>query len=63
VAPAFWNYYSDNITWPGTYILVANMLYHQYGDKAIHHKTLRIYEKMDGVYERQIHGEQYSQQG
>ena len=20
VAPAFWNYYSDNITWPGTYL-------------------------------------------
>ncbi|MEO6733740.1 MAG: family 78 glycoside hydrolase catalytic domain [Ferruginibacter sp.] len=33
VAPAFWNYYSDNVTWPGTYILVANMLYRQYGDK------------------------------
>lgn len=33
VAPAFWNYYSDNITWPGTYILVANMLYHQFGDQ------------------------------
>ncbi|WP_346238603.1 family 78 glycoside hydrolase catalytic domain [Niabella insulamsoli] len=33
VAPAFWNYYSDNITWPGTYILVADMLYHQFGDR------------------------------
>ncbi len=33
VAPAFWNYYSDNVTWPGVYILVANMLYRQYGDK------------------------------
>ncbi len=33
VAPAFWNYYSDNVTWPGTYILVANMLYQQFGDK------------------------------
>ncbi|MBL7745756.1 MAG: family 78 glycoside hydrolase catalytic domain, partial [Chitinophagaceae bacterium] len=32
VAPAFWNYYSDNVTWPGTYILVANMLYNQFGD-------------------------------
>jgi alpha-L-rhamnosidase len=32
VAPAFWNYYSDNITWPGTYILVAEMLYRQFGD-------------------------------
>lgn len=33
VAPAFWNYYSDNVTWPGTYILVADMLYRQFGDK------------------------------
>jgi alpha-L-rhamnosidase len=33
VAPAFWNYYSDNMTWPGTYILVADMLYNQFGDK------------------------------
>jgi alpha-L-rhamnosidase len=32
VAPAFWNYYSDNVTWPGTYILVAEMLYKQFGD-------------------------------
>lgn len=32
VAPAFWNYYSDNITWPGTYILVADMLHRQFGD-------------------------------
>ncbi|GAB3018356.1 hypothetical protein GCM10027051_24370 [Niabella terrae] len=34
VAPAFWNYYSDNITWPGTYLLVAEMLYQQYGDRS-----------------------------
>ncbi|MDF2190445.1 family 78 glycoside hydrolase catalytic domain [Paraflavitalea sp. CAU 1676] len=33
VAPAFWNYYSDNVTWPGVYILVAQMLYQQYGDR------------------------------
>lgn len=32
VAPAYWNYYSDNMTWPGTYLLVADMLYHQYDD-------------------------------
>ncbi|SDM33268.1 alpha-L-rhamnosidase [Catalinimonas alkaloidigena] len=34
VAPAFWRYYSDNMTWPGTLILVAQMLYRQYGDRA-----------------------------
>ncbi|HKO79968.1 MAG TPA: family 78 glycoside hydrolase catalytic domain, partial [Chitinophagaceae bacterium] len=33
VAPAFWNYYSDNITWPGTYLTVADMLYRQFGDE------------------------------
>ncbi|QKJ28523.1 family 78 glycoside hydrolase catalytic domain [Mucilaginibacter mali] len=33
VAPAYWNYYSDNMTWPATYLQVAGMLYHQYGDK------------------------------
>jgi alpha-L-rhamnosidase len=33
VAPAYWNYYSDNMTWPATYLQVADMLYHQYGDK------------------------------
>lgn len=32
VAPAFWRYYGDNVTWPGTYISVANMLLNQYGD-------------------------------
>lgn len=32
VAPAFWRYYGDNVTWPATYITVANMLYHQFGD-------------------------------
>ncbi len=32
VAPAFWNYYSDNVTWPGTYLMTARMLYRQFGD-------------------------------
>lgn len=32
VAPAFWRYYSDNMTWPGTYLIVADMLYQQTGD-------------------------------
>jgi alpha-L-rhamnosidase len=32
VAPAFWNYYSDNMTWPGAYLLVADMLCTQFGN-------------------------------
>lgn len=34
VAPAFWRYYGDGVTWQGTYITVADMLYQQYGDVA-----------------------------
>ncbi len=26
------DYYSDNMTWPGTYLMIANTLYEQYGD-------------------------------
>lgn len=32
VAPNFWFYYKDNMTWPGTYLMIADMLYNQYGD-------------------------------
>ncbi|MGS2760915.1 glycoside hydrolase family 78 protein [Sinomicrobium sp. M5D2P9] len=32
VAPAFWRYYGDNVTWPATYFTVADMLYSQYAD-------------------------------
>ncbi len=32
VAPAYWNYYSDDLTWPAAFITIAGMLYDQYGD-------------------------------
>ena len=32
VAPAYWRYYSDNMSWAGTYLIVAEMLYRQFGD-------------------------------
>ncbi|MEY4432548.1 MAG: hypothetical protein RLZZ44_678, partial [Bacteroidota bacterium] len=35
VAPAYFRYYGDNVTWPGTYITVADMLYQQYGDRKV----------------------------
>jgi alpha-L-rhamnosidase len=35
MSPAFYMvYYSDNITWPGTYLIVADMLHDQFGDTA-----------------------------
>jgi alpha-L-rhamnosidase len=33
VAPNYWILYNDNMTWPGAYLIIANMLYEQYGDK------------------------------
>ena len=35
VAPAFWRYYGDGVTWQGAYIKVADMLYHQFGDEKV----------------------------
>ena len=39
VAPAFWNYYSDIITWPAALPFSLEMMYNQYGDD----KPLRLY--------------------
>jgi alpha-L-rhamnosidase len=32
VAPAYWNYYSDNVTWPAAFPMTLDMLYRQFGD-------------------------------
>lgn len=32
VVPAYWRYFSDNMTWPGTYLTIAEMIYQQFGD-------------------------------
>ena len=32
VAPNFWLYYKDDVTWPSTFLTVTDMLYQQYGD-------------------------------
>ncbi|MDR0419347.1 MAG: family 78 glycoside hydrolase catalytic domain, partial [Prevotellaceae bacterium] len=32
VAPPYWNYYTDNMTWPAVYIIIADMLYTQFAD-------------------------------
>lgn len=34
VAPAFWNYYDDNMTWPAALPFSMQMLYKQYGNDA-----------------------------
>ena len=56
VAPAYWNYYSDNMTWPGVYILIADMLYNQYGDDRpirLHYASMKKWLwYMSGKYEK-----------
>ena len=32
VAPAYWNYYSDDVTWPAAFFFISEMLYRQFGD-------------------------------
>ena len=32
VAPSYWPFYTDNTTWPGTFLYASDMLYTQYGD-------------------------------
>ncbi len=54
VAPAFWNYYGDNVTWPGTYLLVADMLYRQFGNAQVikqHYPSMKRWmQYMQGKY-------------
>lgn len=67
VAPAFWRYYGDNVTWPGTYINVADMLYNQYGDKKVleeHYPSMKKWIKYmeinyleDGLMTRDKYGD------
>ena len=32
IAPTYWPTYTDNTTWPGTFLFASDMLYNQYGD-------------------------------
>jgi alpha-L-rhamnosidase len=54
VAPNYWSVYSDNMTWPGAYLIIANMLYEQYGNSepiAKHYESMKKWMKyMRGKY-------------
>jgi alpha-L-rhamnosidase len=43
VAPNYWVLYNDNMTWPGAYLIIANMLYEQYGNRE---PLVKHYESM-----------------
>lgn len=49
IVPAYKKYYTDNVTWPGTYLTVTDMLYRQFGDAASvvkHYPSMRKWMKM-----------------
>ncbi len=35
VSPAYWKLYTDDVTWPSTFLLVPGMLHDQYGDRRV----------------------------
>jgi alpha-L-rhamnosidase len=35
VAPAFWSYYSDDVTWPATLPFICDMIYDQFGNMKV----------------------------
>jgi alpha-L-rhamnosidase len=53
VAPAYWPIYSDDVTWPASFILVADHLYRQYGDRRV------IEQNYPGMRKWIIHMETY----
>ncbi len=48
VAPAFWNYYTDDVTWPAAFIFSCDMIYTQFGNLAPiqkHYPAMQLWAK------------------
>jgi len=67
VAPAYWRNYTDNLTWPGAFVTVADMLYTRFGDiepirshyDAMRHWLLhmKLWYLKDGIMTRDTYGD------
>ena len=67
VWPPYWRRYTDNMTWPGAFITVADMLYTRYGDLEVIRKHYPAMKKwmlhmkgtygQDGVITRDCYGD------
>lgn len=67
IAPVTWKNYHDNITWPGTLITVADMLYQHFGDERpieLHYDVMKkwlVYMRnkygKDGIIPQDAHGD------
>lgn len=46
VAPGYWKFYSDDVTWPATFIIVSAAMHEQYGDRRIiqnHYPAMKLW--------------------
>jgi len=66
VAPAYWVFYHDDVTWPSTFLFVPGMLYEQYGDRRVlerHYPAMRKWIEymqryiQDGLVPRDQYGD------
>lgn len=68
IAPSYWSSYTDNMTWPGTYLTVSKMLYTQYGNMepiVKHYDSMKkwlyymrdTYLTSDSIMPRDIYGD------
>jgi len=67
VAPAYWRNYTDNLTWPGAFVTVADMLYTRFGDMEPirrHYDAMkkwllhmRLWYCKDGIMTRDCYGD------
>lgn len=59
VAPAFWNYYSDNMTWPSALPFTCEMLYRMWGNSEPIHRSYPFIKKWLKYMKEQYMGEDY----
>jgi len=48
VAPSYWPFYNDGVTWPSSYIIIPHALFDQYGDVRVlqmHYEGMRLWTK------------------
>lgn len=67
IAPAYWKNYNDNMTWPAAYLIIADMLYNQYGDArpiVKHYESMKKWIKfmsdnfmVDNIMPRDLYGD------
>jgi alpha-L-rhamnosidase len=66
VCPAYWPFYSGNVTWPSAYVIIPGTLYRQYGDRRVlaeHYPSMRKWLDFmgtfvkDGITDRDTYGD------